>query len=135
MKIVLVNLIVLLVGVAIGVFGNWAGSHYVQRTVVDQQELLEQLMSYSDISISDNNYACEGRAVRTVGAVISSQLEMNAANTRNKLSYGCFENTCTMSISDCKPWQDQECSSRFLRFDIDERNRIVPETFNCFDMP
>ena len=40
-----------------------------------------------------------------------------------------------MSISDCKPWQGSECSSRFLKFDLNKMGKIDVGSFTCFDMP
>ena len=98
-------------------------------------EILEEIFKYSDSSISDDNNACYGESLKTVGAVVASLLELNAINKVNMLVYGCYEDTCTMSASECPPWKDSECSSRFLKFNIDSKNQINPDTFACIDMP
>ena len=97
--------------------------------------LLEKIFNYSNSTISDENNRCEGKPVKTVGDVVASLLELNTINKVNMLAYGCFNDTCSMSVSACPPWQESECSSRFLKFNIDNRNKIKANTFICFDIP
>ncbi|GAA3921181.1 hypothetical protein [Litoribacillus peritrichatus] len=128
-------LMVFLLGLFIGIFVVWQDSYQFRAHDLEQHELLEKVLANSNTAILEENYACEGRPVRTVGAVMASLIESNKTNIRNELTYGCFESTCTISISDCKPWQDQECSTRFLKFNVNDQKTIQTETFSCIDMP
>jgi len=97
--------------------------------------LVEKVLKYSNQMITDENNSCEGEPINTVGDVVASLLEMNKYNKVNMLSYGCFNDTCTMSLSTCQPWDGEECSSRFLKFNINEQSEIRADSFVCFDMP
>lgn len=131
----LIYLITLSIGIAIGTIVTWVNSYSFNMNGTNQQEFLEQVLIYSNVAISSENSACEGKPVKTVGAVIASLLELNKLNSRNMLSYGCYGSVCTMSVSNCKPWQDQECGSRFLKFDLNELMGFDLSSFSCFDMP
>ncbi len=122
-------------GVSVGGAGVWL--YYVsdKPSSVDQSQFLEQLLAHAEVEILGEHYGCEGKPVKTVGAVVSSLLEFNAASRSNQLSYGCYQNTCSMSFSHCKPWQGEECSSRFLTFELNEIGAINPASFRCFDLP
>lgn len=132
-------------GVSVGGAGVWlyyvsdkpdsVDQSSVDQRSVDQSQLMEQLLAHAEVGILDEYYGCEGKPVKTVGAVVSSLLEFNAASRSNKLSYGCYQNTCSMSFSHCKPWQGKECSSRFLTFELHEGGAINPASFRCFDLP
>lgn len=126
---------IFLLGAATGLFSAWVCSYRESPPAADQQRLLENVMRYASTEIAAEHYACEGSPVTTVGAVIASLLEMNNTTSRNRLSYGCYNGVCTLSVSSCKPWQDQECSTRFLKFELDSQQRILPESFSCLDMP
>ena len=128
-------LLILIVGIALGSLFTWINTYTEIQSLSDDQKLLEKILAYSNTPISDENNSCEGQPVKTVGAAVASLLELNTINSRNMLAYGCFNDTCSMSISMCKPWKDYECSSRFLKFNVDENNQIKPSTFMCFDMP
>lgn len=96
-------------------------------------------MEYSNEPISPHNYACEGKPLKTVGSVVASLLELNKINKVNMLAYGCFNDgssdSCTISVSGCSHWQNSECSSRILKFNIDSNSNIKPNTFSCIDVP
>lgn len=113
----------------------WVNSYSGDRIIPNQQELLEEMLSYSEIVISEEHYSCEGKPVKTVGAVVASLLESNNSHTRNVLSYGCYGLVCTMSVSNCKPWQESECGSRYLKFNLNSAGDIEASSFTCFDMP
>jgi hypothetical protein len=97
--------------------------------------MLEQVLAHANIQLSEENYSCEGKPLRTVGAVIASIIEFNSRHSKNMVSYGCYNGTCTVSHTDCKPWQGSECSSRFLKFELNEAGDIKADSFSCFDMP
>jgi len=113
----------------------WVDSYSENDILTDQQKFLESILANSEIVISKENYSCEGNSVKKVGAVIASLLESNRSSKRNSLSYGCYQSVCTMSVSNCKPWQTNECGSRYLKFNIDEEGNINASTFSCFDIP
>ncbi|WP_065187574.1 hypothetical protein [Shewanella woodyi] len=131
----LIYLIIFIVGITLGASSTYLYFHDNSEQRPDTHELIEKILKYSNIPISADNNACEGKAVKTVGSVVASLLELNKMNKVNMLTYGCFGNSCTVSVSSCQPWQDSECSSRFLKFNVDSSNEIKPNTFSCFDMP
>lgn len=131
----IIYLLILILGIALGALFTWMNTYTKISGLSDDQELLEKTLAYSNTPISDENNSCEGQPVNTVGAAVASLLELNTINSRNMLTYGCFNDTCSMSISMCTPWKDFECSSRFLKFNIDADKKILPSTFMCFDMP
>ena len=125
----------LIVGVVLGVSVTYVSFYSDSYQRSDTNDLMVKILEHSNTSISDDNYSCEGVAVKTVGAVVASLLENNKINKVNNLKYGCLENTCRMSVSSCQPWQSNECSSRFLTFNINSNNEVEKNSFNCFDMP
>jgi len=131
----IIYLLILSLGIALGSLFTWINTYTNIQGLSDEQELLEKILVYSNTTISDENNSCEWIPVKTVGAAVASLLELNKVNERNMLTYGCFNDTCSMSITMCTPWKDFECSSRFLKFNIDSDNKILPSTFMCFDMP
>lgn len=135
MKNKLIVLLALILGAVIGAGVVWVKSHNTSLELPDQQILLEGILDHSAIVIAEEYYACEGKPLKTVGAVVASLIESNKRHTRNVLSYGCYNSVCTMSVTDCKPWQSSECSSRFLRFDLNVNGNIDEKSFSCFDMP
>ncbi|MCD8522134.1 MAG: hypothetical protein LRY66_17195 [Saccharospirillaceae bacterium] len=127
--------IIFLLGAAAGFSAAWIFSYRAEPPLAEQQPLLESVMRYANTEIAAENDACEGSPVTTVGAVIASLLAMNNTTSRNRLTYGCYNEVCTLSVSSCKPWQDQECSTRFLKFERDNQQQILPASFSCLDMP
>lgn len=125
----------LLLGILLGAAGSWVSSYLPDPEKSSKVITFEKLLTYSPVQIQDNNFSCEGGTGKNVGAVIGSIFDNNNQYKRNKISMGCFETICALSISDCKPWQPGECSSRFLRFELDAENEIIPSSFVCFDMP
>jgi hypothetical protein len=130
-----IYLIILVFGLMVGTALSWVYFYTHSQANSDNQQLLENLLQYANTAITNDNYACTGKPVKTVGATIASLLELNSTSKINSLSYGCFKETCTVSVTSCAPWQTNECSSRFLTFTIDGSNNIQPNTFSCFDLP
>ena len=144
MKTYLKIIIGVQLGVVAGGLAVWAGTHASSGSLLndDSPEVREQLSlltRYSNIKISTNNYSCESidfSGVRpTVGDVMASMMNSNLSSTRNRQSFKCMDNICTLSISDCKPWQSSECSTRFLKYEVDQQQKINPSSFNCIDVP
>lgn len=135
MKKLFITLFLLAVGAAIGSAATWTNSYKIKAATFEEEVSIEKLLAHSTIEITDSNYACEGKPLKTVGAVVASIIEYNNLSTRNRLSYGCVNNTCSLSISSCKPWQLEECGDRILKFDINDQNGIKLHTFACIDMP
>jgi len=131
----MVYLLVFVSGLMLGVGSCYFYFYQASNQYLGENELVEKVISYADTSILDENYACEGKPVKTVGAVVASLIELNTINKVDSLVSGCFEDTCTMSVSDCSPWEGSECSTRFLKVNLDSNHQIKPTTFTCFDMP
>jgi len=96
---------------------------------------LSELLIHSNVSIDNQQFACEGLKENSVGAVVASLLEANHSYPLNRLNYGCYQDYCSLSVSSCLPWQSSECSERFLRFKRDLSRQIEPQSFSCFDVP
>lgn len=128
-------LIILMLGVGLGMALEWVYSHQATQDTSHASHLLENVLTHAHVHITQDNYACDGEPVRTVGAVFASIVALNARHNKNRLSYGCFKEICTISHNDCKPWQSAECSSRFLKFQITETGNINTHSFSCIDMP
>jgi len=135
MKISIVFLLTIVFGGLIGGGIVWVISYGDYEDLTDQHEFLDSIFSNSETIISKENNSCEGKSVTTVGVVVASLLESNRAHKRNTLTYGCYESVCTMSVSNCKPWQGSECGSRFLKFNVNKKGIIDVSTFSCFDVP
>lgn len=131
----LIMSLALILGAVVGAGVVWVRSYDTNFNLPDQQVLLEGILDHSAIVIAEENYTCEGKPLKTVGAVVASLLESNKRHSRNVLSYGCYNSVCTMSVTDCNPWQSNECSSRFLKFDLNANGNIDAKSFSCFDMP
>ncbi|MCL1036104.1 hypothetical protein L2750_02900 [Shewanella submarina] len=127
--------IAFVVGIGVGVICQWLSSYGEIEPVTGNNLPLEKVLNYANVQISDDNYACEGKRARTVGAVVASLVEFNARHSRNMLSLGCSEGICTLSYTDCKPSQIHECSSRILKFHTDTAGKIDRSTFSCIDLP
>ena len=127
--------VILTIGIALGIAIEKIQSYQKTQVIPDSSELLEKVLVHTNIQISEANYACEGKPVRTVGAVVASIIELNSQHSKNLLSYGCYKETCTISYTECRPWQSSECSSRFLKFLLSDDGKINTHTFSCFDMP
>ena len=92
-------------------------------------------MEYSEVEIREGNYLCEGKRERSVGSVLGNILDWNLNNNRNMVFLNCFELTCSVGISSCKPWQETECGSYFLEFEVDNERNINHESFKCIEVP
>ena len=121
-------------GLFIGFTLFWIKSHTTVN-INDKNIMLTQIIKSSGTTITPENFSCEGDTESTVGAVAASILEYNLIYDRNRVSLGCFEKICNLSVSYCPPWKTVECGSRLLKFEIDENNRIQEESFTCIDMP
>ncbi|MCP4180187.1 MAG: hypothetical protein GY756_20680 [bacterium] len=136
MKRFIIYLLILFVGILIGSSYIWISTYSDTSGNYSENKIeLEEVLKYSNTQIKDDNFSCEGETAKTVGAVVGSIYNMNNHNIRNMVSFGCYNNTCSLSISDCKPWQSQECGSRHLVFEINNEKEIDSTTFKCFDVP
>jgi hypothetical protein len=131
----LIYLLIFSLVLVVGATAIWVNSYFPDKTGTNYEAMLEEILVYSNTAISPENYSCEGDPVKTVGSVVASLLELNNINSRNMLSFGCNDKVCTMSVSNCKPWQEQECGSRFLKFFLNEKNGIDVNSFECLDIP
>ena len=135
MKRLATYILLLATGIAIGATVSWVNSWYPDRSYVRDKITLGDVLKYSNVLISDDNFSCEGDVKHDVGSVTGSIIELNNLHKRNMLSFGCYQNICTLSVSSCMPWQDQECGNRILKFDINAANEIDTASFTCLDIP
>lgn len=105
------------------------------ENVANNHLLLEKVLQHAAVHISDTNDACEGASAKTVGAVVASLIEFNVRQQKNRMTYGCVGEVCSVYYSDCSFWQQSECSSRFLKFQIKPAGIIDTSSFSCLDLP
>ena len=135
MKKIFFNILLVALGVLIGACFMWVNSYYPPLKYTKDKVGLQNILKYSSTIMTKDNYSCEGETKETVGDVVASIIEINNRYKRNMLSQGCYNDTCTLSVTNCMPWQNQECGSRILRFNINKENVIKESTFTCIDMP
>ncbi|RKF17972.1 hypothetical protein DBZ36_12045 [Alginatibacterium sediminis] len=105
-----------------------ADGHAARHIVTEIGRNLEQ-------EISEDNYSCGLYEQQTVGSVLSDMLSSSIAHKLNPLSAGCFETTCSLSVSYCRPWQTQECNQTFLIYQRDQNDDAILGSFKCIDLP
>lgn len=144
MKPYLKLVIAVQIGVLMGGLAVWAGTYsnsgdLATEGIQPASEQLALLLSYSHTPIPAENFNCAAIPLTgltpTVGNVLASMMSANLTFVRNQQSLDCIGNVCSLSITDCKPWQSSECSTRFLRYEIDKHQRIKSNSFNCIDVP
>ena len=132
------------VGVLIGGLAVWAGTYSNSNDLItaSAQPISEQLallQCYSHMPIQAEYFNCSDIHLTglkpTVGDVLASIMSSNLTSVRNRQSFECIDNVCSLSVTDCKPWQSSECSTRFLKYEIDQNQQIKPDSFNCIDVP
>lgn len=132
------------VGVLTGGLAVWAGSYSDSSDLIVERaepvsEQLALLQCYSHMPIQTENFNCSDIHLiglkPTVGDVLASMMSSNLTSVRNRQSFECIDNVCSLSISDCKPWQSSECSTRVLKYEIDQDQQIKPDSFHCIDVP
>ena len=144
MKLYLKIIISIQIGMLVGGLAVWAGtSVYSNSAVVENSEKIQRQLSrlirYANAPIKAENFSCDFVALAglkpTVGNVLALMMSSNLTTIQNRQSFDCFENTCSLSISDCEPGQSSECSQRFLKYEVDNQQKIKPTTFSCIDVP
>jgi hypothetical protein len=135
MKGIILGVSLVVIGALIGSSVTWVMSYYPPLGKSQEKIAIEDILKYSSTVIAEQNYSCDGDIKETVGDVVASIIEFNSAYKRNMLTLGCYGETCALSVTNCMPWQDQECGSRILKFNIDGSNEILENTFTCIDMP
>ena len=125
----------LLMGLFIWAAVMWFSSYSSTTVPSDHSIKLGDVLGYSRIIITDENNACEGIVKPNVGDVVASIFEANSMYKRNMMSYGCGEDQCVLSVTNCMPWQSADCGSRMLFFRINKQKEIDLTSFKCIDMP
>lgn len=114
---------------------SWFYSYFPQADFEQDKINIEDILEYSNVTISEGNFSCGVDVENNVGSVVGSIVELNSLNKRNMLTFGCFENTCSIMVTNCMPWKSQECGNRILKLNINQNNKIITESFTCIDMP
>lgn len=135
MKKFIFNSILVMLGMLIGSGVAWVYSYYPPLDNLENKVGIDDVLKFSGSLISRDNYSCEGKIKNTVGDVVASIIDLNSSYKRNMLSQDCYKDTCAISVTNCMPWQSQECGSRILKFNIDGNNEILENTFSCIDLP
>ena len=128
-------LLLLSAGLFVGAAVMWFSSYSSITTLGNPAIKFGDILSHSRVLITDENNACEGIIKPSVGDVVASIFEANNLYKRNMMSYGCGEDQCVLSVTNCMPWQSADCGSRMLFFRINEQKEIDVTSFTCIDMP
>lgn len=132
------------IGVLMGGLAVWAGTYansgnFITGSTQRVSEQLALLLSHNHMQISAENFNCADVPLTglqpTVGNVLASMMSANLVSVRNQQSFECINNICTFSTTDCKPWQSSECSTRILKYELDQKQRIKSDSFHCIDVP
>ncbi len=126
---------ILVLGGVVGGFVHWGSTYLSVASHVSTPVTMEQLLEHTSQPITPDNFSCEGDVKPFVGSVIGSIYEANNHNVRNRVTYSCEVQICTLSVTNCAPWQSQECGSRILYFESSETGMIRTNTFKCIDVP
>ncbi|MES2820869.1 MAG: hypothetical protein V4812_17995 [Pseudomonadota bacterium] len=128
-------LLSLVVGGFVGASVVWIDAYLPQPAQQTNIVSLSKLLELSHVHIAQDHYFCESADDRTVGAVVGSIFEWNLDNIRNRVNLSCSQGRCELSISQCGPWQNSECGSRILSFEVTPNKDIAAGTFQCLDIP
>ncbi len=127
--------ILIVFGGATGSLVTWYNSYSTFEMTSEHVQDFERLLLISDTIISDQNMSCENWFDNRVSSVLSELIYQNMSNTRNMSNFSCAGNVCFFSLSYCKPWQSQECSEVYLKYEIDSDRAILKDTVMCILMP
>lgn len=135
MRQISIYALLVFIGAIIGGGVTWVFSYYPNYDYREDSIKIEDILKYSNVIITKDNFSCEGEINSNVGAVVGSIFESNRSNKRNRLTFGCYQNNCTLMVTNCMPSQSHECGNRILKFYLNEANVIQPDTFSCIDIP
>lgn len=131
----MIYVILILLGGSIGSIVTWYNSYSKSEITSDYTQDLEKLLLISGTSISEENMNCENWFDNKVSSVLSELIHQNMFYKRNISKFSCTGNVCYFSLSYCKPWQTEECSEVYLKYEIDINRDIVKESIMCILMP
>lgn len=102
---------------------------------------IPRILNYSEKVLSPENFHCDNEdpniGNHNVGNIVTDIFVTAATDKSTKLSYKCdFEqHRCRLSVSTCHTWQTMECGSRALTFGITDKLEIIPDSFECIEIP
>ncbi|WP_104402647.1 hypothetical protein [Vibrio penaeicida] len=127
-------LVALVLTLVIGWYGNDVYSQLAVRNVANTTPQLSKVLQFAQVPLRQDQRSCYLDS-NTVGDVIASLIGNNMQNHINRLDAGCFEQTCTISLSSCLPWESSECDQTFLKYDTSITGEIKPNSFACVSVP
>ncbi len=122
-------------GSALGSLVTWYNSYSTKEITSDYVQDFERLLLKSDTIIIDENMSCENWFDNKISSVLSDLIYQNMFNNRNMTTFSCIDNVCYFSLSYCKPWQSQECSTVFLKYEIESNRDIIEDSVMCIVAP
>lgn len=135
MKTSIMVISTLLIGFVMGWYSFKIWSQVVEPRNLPTEISYEHLFELSSTVISDENFMCEGYTKNRVGAVLSSIFKANSNQYANKINEYCEQSECSISFSNCLPWQSDSCGSTFLSFRLSARSEIEQGSFKCLHLP
>ncbi len=130
-KILVISILFFLIGWYSKFVHFYSDVNYVNSTSVQ----LTKFLSSSNISITDDNFSCENEVERNAGKLFAKMVGNSMAHTASTMTAGCTNLTCSITYNYCKPWQNMECGSRILVYEIDLKHSIKADSFKCLDLP
>lgn len=127
-------LLTFITGLAIGVSWTIISNHLVKASYIPEKYELKDLYLLANTKINTDNFSCEGFG-SSVGSTLNAIFGANRNDYLNRISEDCYENKCTITHSNCKPWQSDSCGSTSLVFTIDDGGNIEKHSFKCLQMP
>jgi hypothetical protein len=93
------------------------------------------LMNHSTSKITDEHWACETLTEPTVGHVLTYLVSDSLVKSGYPATFDCVQDICSFSISDCRLWKSQECSTIFLKYKTMSNAAPDVSSVECIMMP
>lgn len=129
----LLFIVMLLMGILIGGAAVWIDSYQRKAFQPEIAAGIKNILMNSN-KVIDLDASCQHDKKTTVAEIVSDMLAVNIPSKRNLLDFYCVNNTCALSLSDCKPWS-QECGQRVLLYDFTLGEETKPFNFRCINVP
>lgn len=125
----------LLLGIAVGLVAATLVTHQSYPKDEVFEDHLRYLVENSSHEISEENWRCENVRSGSLGSLLSHMIVDNARNTRNKMGFGCVNETCAISLSYCRFWQFEECSELFIKYNMAPEWLPDLASLQCISVP
>ncbi len=132
---IIICIFIFIIGIVVGGSLCWLKSYHQKDSYYNYSDEIQKIIKFEKSIISKENFSCEDYMPKDVGSLVAIIFGWNMVNNINMVSFGCHQKICHLAISNCKPWQDQECGQTFLVYEVNEHNLIKEKTFKCIQVP